>query len=149
MQPQSSALLDTPEVPASALMITCGLDRETHKFYESLLDGVGWRLFAAGTLEDLREQLRANCAAVVLCVADHRQGGWRTVLAEVRQLDQPPAFIVLGESSLWNEVLAAGGYDLIVNRLNRYEVLWTIAAAWHEWMNHRDRTPRRDRCSDA
>jgi len=149
MHAQGAALLETPAVPESAIILTCGLDRETHKFYESLLDGFGWRLFAVDTLEELREHLSARCAAIVLSVADHRQGGWRAVLAEVRRIDQPPAFIVLGESPLWNEVLAAGGHDLIVNRRNRYEVLWTIAAAWHEWMNHHDRTPRRDRCTTA
>lgn len=149
MHPQGSALLETPVAVESAIILTCGLDRETHKFYESLLDGFGWRLFAVDTLEALRESLRERCAAVVLCNADHREGGWRAVLAEVRRMDQPPAFIVLGEPPLWNEVLAAGGHDLIVNRRNRYEVLWTIAAAWHEWMNNHDRMPRRDRCSDA
>lgn len=131
MNLNKSALLEQEAVPEAAVILTFGLDLETHRFYESLFDAHGWRVRPVENLDHLRRYLREHPASVVLSA----ERDWRSVLAETRWLEQPPACIVLGETSIWNDVIAAGGFDVIPPAKKPYEAMWAVSAAWHDWMN--------------
>jgi DNA-binding NtrC family response regulator len=137
------------EAPAAAPILTCGLDSGLHRFYESLFDGFGFTVVRAGSRAEAIESLAARAAPVLICAANLSDGNWRDLLLSLRSLRLPPALIVAGETSIWNDVLEAGGFDVLSAPTQQDEVIWTVTAAWHDWMNRTESLRGGARCGGA
>ncbi len=134
---------------AVAPILTCGLDPQLNRFFASLFDGFGFTVTHAGSRDEALQSIAARPAPVVICAAALPGGGWRGLLRDLESLRERPALIVVGETSIWNEVLEAGGFDVLSTPWRQDEVIWTVTAAWHEWMNRTERLYGGVRCSDA
>lgn len=137
------------EAPAAAPILTCGLDSALHRFYESLFDAFGFTVIRAGCRAEAIESLAARPTPVLICAANLPDGNWRDLLLHLRSLRLPPALIVVGETSIWNDVLEAGGFDVLSAPTQQDEVIWTVTAAWHDWMNRTERLRGGARCGGA
>ena len=79
--------------------------------------------------------LKNNRAAVALCEESLPDGFWHETAVALSSMPDAPALIVISnDSSLVHEVLALGGFDVLVRPLREPDVVWTIASAWHAWM---------------
>ncbi len=92
----------------------------------------GWRLFEARDRRQAVECLRRHPVEVVLAEGDAPRWHWKKVLRQLRRLARPPQLIVTARTAdecLWSEVLNFGGYDLLVQPLDREEVERVVASA--------------------
>ena len=81
--------------------------------------------------EALAALRRSNCAAV-LCEKDLPDGNWRDLLAKVAHLGEEPPVIVMSraaDETLWVEVLAQGGFDVVAKPLDPAEVQRVMGCA--------------------
>jgi len=134
---------------AVAPILTVGLDAGLHRFYESLFDGYGFAVIPVSGREQALESLRTRPAPVLISAVDLPDGSWRGLLLALKSLRNPPALVVAGPPAIWNEVLAAGGFDVLSTPWKPDEVVWTVTAAWHDWMNRAERLAGGAVCSDA
>jgi DNA-binding NtrC family response regulator len=82
-------------------------------------------------------------AAVILCAEDLPDGDWMKLLEQMELLPDPPLLILasrFADSSLYEAVLQAGGYDLVGKPFLGIEVLRAVGSAYH-W--HEDREKNR------
>jgi DNA-binding response OmpR family regulator len=92
----------------------------------------GWRLFEARDRKHAMQCLERNPVRVVVAKTDVPNWSWRRVLNDLRGLTKPPQLIVTSrtaDESLWAEVLNVGGYDVMAQPFERYEVERVIASA--------------------
>lgn len=93
---------------------------------------LGWILFEALDRKLAMQCLEANPVQVVIVKTDVPNWCWRRVLNDLRRLAKPPQLIVTSrtaDESLWAEVLNVGGYDVMAQPFERYEVERVIASA--------------------
>ena len=79
---------------------------------------------------------RAHDPAVVLCGCDAGNGGWRSLLTQLKRDGVKAPVVVFTheeQDCLWSEILAAGGYDLLVVPFDKHEVLRVVTQAWLQW----------------
>jgi DNA-binding response OmpR family regulator len=99
-----------------------------HEVFKSL----GWRLFEARDRKRAMHFLERNPVKVVIAKTDVPNWSWRRVLNDLRSLTNPPQLIVTSrtaDESLWAEVLNIGGYDVMAQPFERYEVERVVASA--------------------
>ncbi|MGA3238352.1 MAG: response regulator [Bryobacteraceae bacterium] len=92
----------------------------------------GWRLFEARDRKRAMQCLERNPVKVVIAKTDVPNWSWRRVLNDLRSLTKPPQLIVTSrtaDESLWAEVLNVGGYDVMAQPFEQYEVERVIASA--------------------
>jgi len=92
----------------------------------------GWRLFEARDRKRAMQCLERNPVQVVIAKTDVPNWSWRRVLSDLRRLTKPPQLIVTSrtaDESLWAEVLNVGGYDVMAQPFEQYEVERVIASA--------------------
>jgi hypothetical protein len=71
----------------------------------------------------------------VVCEESLPDGFWHDSAVALSSLPDAPALVVVSDDdSLVHEVLALGGFDVLVRPLRKSDVVWTIASAWHAWM---------------
>ncbi len=76
--------------------------------------------------------LERSAVQVVIAKTDIPNWSWRSVLRDLRKLAKPPQLIVtsrMADESLWAEVLNVGGYDVMAQPFERYEVERVVASA--------------------
>ena len=79
--------------------------------------------------------LRQHEAAVAIFEESLPGGAWQDAARTLRSLPNPPVFVVIGsDRALLDEVLAAGGFDILMRPLRESDVVWAVASAWHEWI---------------
>ncbi len=104
-------------------------------YLSGLFEKSGWAMARAHTCEAGMSFLRENRAAVAVCDESLPDGFWHDAAAAFRSLPDAPALVVVSDDqSLVREVLALGGFDLLVRPLRESDVVWTVASAWHDWM---------------
>src|SRR5579871_4720848 len=97
----------------------------------------GWRLFEA---QDRRHALRCldrHPIQVVIAEADSVDGGWRRVLCDLRDRQQPAQLIVTSRQAddrLWAEALNLGAFDVLAQPFERIEVERAVEAAYRAVM---------------
>ena len=77
-----------------------------------------------------------NCSVIQL--QRQEDGTWKDVFREARDLDNPPAFVVvsrLADERLWAEVLNLGGFDVLLKPFVRSEVVRVMGMALRHWEN--------------
>jgi len=128
--------------PSGAIDILSISDNPTLSIYLSaLFHKSGWTIGRARTCQEGVAFARTNLAAVAVCEESLPDGFWHDAAAAFKSLPNAPALIVLGnDPSLGDEVLALGGFDVLVRPLRESDVVWTIASAWHAWMKRFEAT---------
>ena len=121
--------------PSSAVDILTISDNPTLSVYLSgLFHRSGWTIARARTCREGVSFLKNNRAAVALCEESLPDGFWHDTAVALSSLPDAPALIVVSsDPSLVHEVLALGGFDVLVRPLRESDVVWTIASAWHAW----------------
>jgi DNA-binding response OmpR family regulator len=131
------------EQPSSAIDILTISDNPTLSVYLSgLFHRSGWTVAHARTWREGVSFLKTNRAAVALCEESLPDGFWHETAAALRSLPDAPALIVISsDPSLVHEVLAVGGFDVLVRPLRAADVVWTVASAWHAAMKRFGQSP--------
>jgi DNA-binding NtrC family response regulator len=90
------------------------------------LDGKGFQLVSASSVEDACEKLAGSMRYDLLFVdADLTGGHWQEVLEAGRSFGSVSAAVVcarLGDHQLWADVLQSGAYDLITEPYDDREI---------------------------
>jgi DNA-binding NtrC family response regulator len=129
-----------PHLPARQALLAADIvvisDNATLGLYLSgLFRQSSWTVARARSCRAGIAFLRKNRAAVTVCEDDLPDGSWRDVAAALEVLPDAPALVVVGDdpASLQN-VVASGGFDVLVRPMRDTAVVWTVASAWHAWM---------------
>ena len=96
--------------------------------------------FEVVTADDVDGALRAlEDARIPIVFCDRELGKddtWKTLLAGLAQLEDPP-FLIVGSRSadefLWAEALNLGAYDVLARPFEPLEVMRTLCLAWLRW----------------
>ena len=95
--------------------------------------------FELTVADDVNGALRAlenDRIPIVLSECDLGKHTWRTLLARLEQLQDPP-FLIVGSRSadefLWAEALNLGAYDVLAKPFRASEVVRTLGLAWLRW----------------
>jgi DNA-binding response OmpR family regulator len=119
-----------PEKDVSALLVG---EYENDRFLvHEVFQKLGWKLLEARDRRRAMRYLERNPVQVVIAKTDVPNWSWRRVLNDLRSLAKPPQLIVTSltaDESLWAEVLNVGGYDVMAQPFERYEVERVIASA--------------------
>lgn len=128
--------------PSGAIDILTISDNPTLSVYlAELFHKSRWTIGRARTCQEAVELMKTNRAAVAVCEERLPDGFWQDAAAALNSLPNAPTLIVLGNDPLLvDEVLALGGFDVLVRPLRESEVVWTIASAWHAWMKRFEAT---------
>jgi hypothetical protein len=121
--------------PSSAIDILTISDNPTLSVYVSgLFHRSGWTIAHARTCREGVSFLKNNRAAVAVCEESLPDGFWHETAVALSALPDAPALIVVSsDPSLLHEVVALGGFDVLVRPLREADVVWTVASAWHAW----------------
>ena len=128
--------------PSGAIDILTISDNPTLSVYLSgLFHKSRWTIGRARTCQEALELMKTHRAAVAVCEESLPDGFWHDAAAALNSLPNAPALIVLGNHpALVHEVLAVGGFDVLMRPLRESDVVWTIASAWHAWMKRFEAT---------
>jgi DNA-binding NtrC family response regulator len=91
-----------------------------------------WTVKTVQTCAEALAALRRSKCAAVLCEKDLPDGSWRDLLRSASHFGQEPPLIVMSraaDESLWVDVLAHGGFDLIAKPLDPAEVRRVMGCA--------------------
>jgi DNA-binding NtrC family response regulator len=103
-------------------------------YLSGLFHRSGWSIARARTCQEGVAFVKNNRAAVAVCEESLPDGFWHDTAVALSSLPDAPALIVVSsDPSLVHEVLALGGFDVLVRPLRESDVVWTIATAWHAW----------------
>jgi DNA-binding response OmpR family regulator len=129
----------TPE-DVSALLVG---EYESDRFLvNEVFKKLGWKLLEARDRRRAIRYLENTAVQVVITKTDVPNWSWRRVLSDLRRMAKPPQLIVTSrtaDESLWAEVLNVGGYDVMAQPFESYEVERVIASA----LRHFDYQPLR------
>lgn len=119
-------------------------DDELFESVRRVLQHSRWQLHRAGSLEEvarlLEDQELRGKLAVALCGPKVKGGGWRDLLARLRQDGSDSSVVVVDRSdsqALWKDVLEAGGYELLRFPLDQHELFRVLTQAWRHWRGGR------------
>jgi DNA-binding NtrC family response regulator len=110
---------------------------------ESVFAPSNWVLHRVTTPAEAAQFCRQYDPAVVLCSRDVAGGGWRGMLELLRNDAVSAPMVVFARDAdehLWSEVLAAGGYDVLVVPFDKHEVFRIATQAWRQWHRRHPRT---------
>jgi PleD family two-component response regulator len=124
----------SPEKDVSALLVG---EYESDRFLvHEVFKKLGWKLFEARDRRRAMQYLKRNPVQVVIAKTDVPNWSWRGVLTDLRSLAKPPQLIVTSltaDESLWAEVLNVGGYDVMAQPFEQYEVERVVASAYRHF----------------
>ena len=65
-----------------------------------------------------------------------RDGTWADLADRLNLLPMAPALVVVEDTGVsTGEIEALGGFGSLSRPLREADVIWTVASAWHMWMN--------------
>lgn len=120
----------TPEKDVFALLV--GEYETDRSLVLEVFKKFGWKLLEARDRRHAMQHLVGHPVQVVIVKTDVPDWSWRRVLSDLRSLANPPQLIVTSrtaDDSLWAEVLNVGGYDVMAQPFERYEVERVVASA--------------------
>ncbi len=106
--------------------------KETAAPLRRIVEEAGWRLYHNPDWRWALNSAVRSGATVFLFDCDANPSEWEEALGQVVNAANGAAFIMtsrLADDRLWAELLARGGYDLILKPFNSAEVLRTIRSA--------------------
>ena len=116
--------------PISVLLATgCKGDRNS---LEAILKGTPWALIETASRTEAMRFLRRTTASIVLCDRDLQDRPWQQTMLALLSVRRDTRFILLSsveESTLRNEVVYRGGFDLLVRPFRREQVLSVLIGA--------------------
>jgi DNA-binding NtrC family response regulator len=130
-----------PEAAVNLLVI-CPL-REDHVKLREVCSILSWNLHEAGTYHEALECLGRYQIEIVICECLLPDGNWKDLLSIMAPLAESPRLIVISahaDDLLWAEVLNLGGYDMLAKPLKLQEVARTVALAWRNWKDEREKS---------
>lgn len=136
---------------AVADVLSIGANPTLAIYLSGLFQSFRWTVRRSESCKAAIEFLRSNRAAVAICEEELPDAAWQDALRAINAMTDAPMFVVIGsDKTVLGEVLALGGFDVLTRPLRESEVIWTVASAWHEWMNRfGSRENGGLRCSDA
>jgi DNA-binding response OmpR family regulator len=123
--------------PENITLLAICPNQEDRQSLEKILDNGRWTIQGAPSLREATSLLQGK-PNLILCEKDLPDGTWKDVFREARDLDNPPAFVVvsrLADERLWAEVLNLGGFDVLLKPFERSEVLRVMGMAFRHWKN--------------
>jgi hypothetical protein len=105
-------------------------------YLSGVLQPFRWTVEEVRSVAEARDMLCSRPAAVVVCESALRDGSWTDLADHLRLLPMAPELIVVEDDNVpAGEVEALGGFGTISRPLREADVIWTLASAWHMWMN--------------
>jgi DNA-binding response OmpR family regulator len=130
-------MLDLPETTASAVLVLLlsaqPADRDE---LASILRNTRWHVILAETASSAFHMLRAVEFPVVLWDRDVQGMEWRQALRELANSRCRPAALLLSDvddSYLWEEVVHAGGFDVLTRPFRGRDVMSSVEFAYRHW----------------
>ena len=100
----------------------------------------GWRLLMTPSLEQARLFLTRGQISVVLCDPAFAGMDWKRALRLLAGTSSRPSILLLappGRRFSWNEVAAAGGYDVVVRPIDVGALERVMRSARAYWLSRR------------
>lgn len=122
--------------PSRAADIVTISDNPTLALYLSgLFQQFSWTIARRCTCAEGLSFLQEHNAAVAVCEETLPDGSWHGAAVALASVPNAPALIVISDDSLTvREVVARGGFDVLVRPLRESDVVWSVTSAWHAWM---------------
>ena len=123
--------------PENITLLAICPNQEDRQSLATILERDSWTIQGAPSLREATTLLHRG-PNLVLCEKDLPDGTWKDVFREARDLDNPPAFVVvsrLADERLWAEVLNLGGFDVLLKPFERSEVRRVMSMALRHWRN--------------
>lgn len=125
---------DRPQIP---VLLVSPFEND-HAALTSILRKPDFCLFRARSLRRADALLRKEAIPVVVVESRFPGGCWKDVWAAAQRAARrpPPRLIVVAnreDDRLWNEVVHAGGYDVLAKPFESEELVGVITAAWDHW----------------
>jgi len=133
MGEQHSIRIRTPQ--KVGLLAISGRSRDCLTL-QSILIHTNWLAHWVADAHEAMLFLRDHPVPVLVCPEELPDATWSELLLTTQDLVSPPKVLVYSEradQNLGNEVLDAGGYDLLSTPLQRDEVLRAISLACRTW----------------
>jgi len=109
----------------------------------------GWRVIEAANLDEAQSMLAREEIPVVLCERDAPGADWKHAVRALAGSQGHPSVVLLtstGPQPRWDEVAAAGGYDVLREPVTAELLERTLRSARSHWRSQRalESEPRRD-----
>lgn len=117
-----------PEI--SALLV--GDFELDQRLIHELFISLGWTLFEARGREDAVQYLETHPVHVVLLQSKSSDWEWKSALRHLSSCRTPAQLVVASrhaDETLWSEVLNQGGYDVLIQPLDRQELERVLISA--------------------
>lgn len=121
--------------PEKITLLAICPNQEDRQSLKDILERDRWTIQGAPSLREATKLLHRG-PSLILCEKDLPDGTWKDVFREARDLDNPPAFVVvsrLADERLWAEVLNLGGFDVLLKPFVRSEVRRVMGMALRYW----------------
>lgn len=99
-----------------------------------ILSHTNWKTEVVHSLREGVQILRTSSTSLALCEDRLPDGKWMDLLRETQHIRPRPKIIVLSSCTtlaLWEDVLSAGAYDLLVAPIDPRELYTIVPRAWH------------------
>jgi DNA-binding NtrC family response regulator len=106
-----------PEHHPADCVLFVGNPRNYHQAVERALRDMRLDVLGASCYREALSILNENRVSVVYCEQQLRDGGWRDLLGRFADMNDPPALIVLAESTdsaSWAEAINLGAHDVLL-----------------------------------
>ena len=116
-------------------IVAVGITAEDLRFLESILARPDWDIISVVNAETAAAVLHVNRARIVLLDRDGAGAAWRTVLERLAESSRGASILLVSRVSddyLWNEVIRAGGYDVVTKPFRKQELRTAIHFALRE-----------------
>lgn len=110
-------------------VIAAGLSAADAATLRTILSQPDWDLMCAADWEYAARLVTVGRASVVLLDRDSVAGDWRTALARLAAANRSASVMLVSRVSddyLWNEIIQAGGYDVVAKPFRKHELLTAI-----------------------
>ena len=105
-------------------------------YLAGVLQPFRWTVEEVRSVAEAHDLLCSRPAAVVVCESTLGDGPWTDLADHLRLLPMAPELVVVEDDNVSaGEVEALGGFGTISRPLREADVIWTLASAWHMWMN--------------
>jgi len=101
-------------LPQAAPILVVTPNRAARRRLRGALAASGWRVIEADGVADAVSAARRQAHGAILCDDLVPDGSWKDLLSGLTQ-EAPPVIVLTrdGSEALWQEVLDAGGFDLV------------------------------------
>ena len=131
-------------------VLTIGEEATVFRPVQRTLRPTGWAVVHANSLHAALAYLRTNVAAVAVVQDDLAGTDGNTALSSLRSsADAPEIVLVTWDKLPLQDAIRAGAFDVVQRPFDHSDLLWAVAAAWHNWMTQRERAFGGGPCSDA